>query len=75
MVEERIIGTAKVLSSEMYTRKDGTFGFKCVGICDDERIIQMYRPGEEDPKKGDLYNMVLRTDNQLRPIVKLVKQL
>lgn len=73
MAEERIIGTAKVLSASMYTRKDGTYGYQCVGICDDERIIQMYRPGEEEPKKGDLYNMVLRTDSQLRPIVRLVR--
>lgn len=74
MAEEKIIGTAKVLTSEMYTRKDGTYGFKCVGICNDDRIIQMYRPGEEEPKKGDEYNMVLGSDNQLRPIVRLVKK-
>lgn len=73
MAEEKIIGTAKVLTSEMYTRKDGTYGFKCVGVCDDEHIIQMYRPGEEEPKKGDLYNMTLGTDNQLRPVVRLSK--
>lgn len=73
MKEERIIGKAKVLSADMYTRKDGTFGYQCVAICDDGRIIQMYRPGEEEPKKDDEYSMILRTDNQLRPIVRLVK--
>lgn len=72
--EERVIGSCKIFTAEMYTRQDGTYGYKCVAMCDDGRIIQAYRPGEENPQKDDVYDMVLRTDNQLRPIVRLVKR-
>lgn len=72
--EEKVICNAKVYTSEMYTRKDGTYGYKCVAICDDGKVIQMYRPGEEDVKKDDLYELVLGTDNSLKPVVRMRKK-
>lgn len=66
----KAIGKVKVISAEEYTRKDGTVGFRCVGMSDENQPCVFYRPAEEAPKENSMYIQVLTYDNKLSAVVR-----
>lgn len=67
------VGTAKVITTECYNRKDGTQGVRCVAMTDENEITVFFRPGHEEPQKGTEYEMLLSYDFNLKAVVKFQK--
>lgn len=70
----KVIGKAKVLSTEGYTTKDGRSGYRCVCMTDENQPTVIYRPADETPKQNDVYNMVLGYDKNLKAVVRYQKE-
>lgn len=69
------VGNVTVLSAEVYQRKDGSKGYRVVGMSDENKPTVFYRPEEEAPKEGMIYQQVLDYDNKLSAVVRYkVKQ-
>lgn len=66
----KLVGRAKVLSVEEYQRKDGSKGYRCVALTDDNNPVVFYRPAEEEPKAESVYNMMLGYDSNLKPVIR-----
>lgn len=64
------IGNVEVLSVDEYQRKDGSKGYKVVGMSDDQKPTVFYRPAEEAPKAGSVYRQMLDYDNTLKAVVR-----
>lgn len=67
------VGTAKVINAEVYNRKDGTQGVRCVAMTDDNQVTVFYRPGHEEPQKGTDYEMLLAYDKNLSAVIRYQK--
>lgn len=67
------VGTAKVITTECYNRKDGTQGVRCVAMTDDSQVTIFYRPGKEEPQKGTEYEMLLAYDRNLSAVIRYQK--
>lgn len=66
----KLVGKCRVISTEEYQRKDGSKGFRVVGMTDDNNPVVFYRPSEEEPKTDMIYNMVLGYDNRLSAVIR-----
>lgn len=68
----KVIGNCIVLSSELYERKDGTKGYRVVAFYDETQPCVFYRDAEKEPeiKRGDKYDMILRFDGNLKPVIR-----
>jgi hypothetical protein len=66
----KAIGKVKVISVEEYQRKDGSKGYRCVGMSDESQPCVFYRPAEEAPKVNSEYVQVLGYDGKLSAVVR-----
>lgn len=67
----KAIGKVTVINAVKQEGKKGVF-FRCNGFTDDGELIQFFRPDTEQPKKDDVYILVLDY-YQFKPIVKVRK--
>ena len=66
----KIIGKVKILKAEQYTRKDGTIGYRCVGMTDENEVTVFYRPDNEEPAPNAEYHQILSYDRNLSAVVR-----
>lgn len=66
----KVIGKVKVISVEEYQRKDGSKGYRCVAMSDENQPTVFYRPAEEAPKVNSEYVQMLGYDNKLSAVVR-----
>lgn len=66
----KVIGKVKVISVEEYQRKDGSKGYRCVAMSDENQPTVFYRPEEEAPKVNSEYVQMLGYDNKLSAVVR-----
>ena len=66
----KAIGKVKLISVEEYQRKDGSKGYRCVGMSDESQPTVFYRPEEEKPQAGMEYTQLLAYDNKLSAVVR-----
>ena len=66
----KVIGKVKLIKVEQYTRKDGTIGYRCVGMTDENEVTVFYRPDSETPATNSEYVQVLAYDRNLSAVVR-----
>lgn len=66
----KVIGKVKIISVEEYKRKDGSKGYRCVAMSDENQPTVFYRPEEETPKVNSEYVQMLGYDNKLTAVVR-----
>lgn len=65
--------TAKVLTVENYTKKDGNTGAKILAVLDGKAPVRFFRPaGECQP--GDEYTPIIKIDDTLKAYVSFIKK-
>lgn len=64
------IGRVKILSVSEYERKDGSKGFRCVAMSDENQPTVFYRPEDEHPEVNMQYMQYLTYDNKLNAVVR-----
>lgn len=66
----KLIGKVKIINVEEYQRKDGSIGYRCVAMSDENQPCVFYRPEEEHPKVNTEYAQVLGYDGKLSAVVR-----